>query len=124
WCFNLATASTRTRGYETMSMENIKGWHQGSAARYLYADDDQGQYIDYFPTLDPFRYAGTTVDSQELTEIKNSAPTYSSFVGGVQIGGHRLDDGFYDAPEYASWVQQLSSRDSTMTAKPSWFVIG
>src|SRR5699024_6689258 len=72
----------------------------------------------------PFRYAGTTVDSQELTEIRNSAPTYSSFVGGVQIGGHRLDDGFYDAPEYASWVQQLSSRDSTMTAKLSWFVIG
>ncbi|MGD7704736.1 polysaccharide lyase family 8 super-sandwich domain-containing protein [Microlunatus sp. Y2014] len=123
WCYTLATASSRTRGYETMSRENIKGWHQGSAARYLHLDSDQWQYLNHFPTLDPFRYAGTTVDSQFLDYEKNSAPTYHAFVGGSQVGGQRLDDGFYARPRFASWVQQLSSRDSTMTAKLSWFFL-
>ncbi|HLS15334.1 MAG TPA: polysaccharide lyase 8 family protein [Beutenbergiaceae bacterium] len=124
WCFSLATASRRTRGYETMSGENIKGWHQGSAARYLHLESDQGQYFDWFPTVDPFRMPGTTIDSQFLDYEENSAPTYDSFVGGSQAGGTKLADGFYDEAQYASWVQGLSSRDSDMTAKLSWFFLG
>ncbi|HEY6737304.1 MAG TPA: polysaccharide lyase family 8 super-sandwich domain-containing protein, partial [Actinopolymorphaceae bacterium] len=124
WCVSLATASKRTRGYETMSGENIKGWHQGSAARYLHLESDQRHYLDWFPTVDPFRMPGTTIDSQFLDDERNSAPTYHGFVGGSQVGGTRLDDGFYDRPLYAAWVQQLSSRDSTMTAKLSWFFLG
>src|SRR5690625_465710 len=38
WCFSLATASRRTRGYETMSGEKVKAWHQCSAARYLHLE--------------------------------------------------------------------------------------
>lgn len=124
WCFSLATASRRTRGYETMAEQNIKGWHQGSAARYLHLESDQAQYFDWFPTVDPFRMPGTTIDSQFLDYVQNSAPTYDAFVGGSQVGGTTLEDGFYDQPTYATWVQGLSSRDSEMTAKLSWFFLG
>jgi len=127
WCVSLATGSARTRGFETAvsSTENIKGWHQGSGARYLMLDHDENQHPHLFPTLDPYRIPGTTIDKQELPpSTYESGKTRDAFVGGVQTGGRREADGFYTEPLFASWVQALSSQESTMTAKLSWFFLG
>ncbi|TDE01013.1 polysaccharide lyase 8 family protein, partial [Jiangella asiatica] len=123
WCFSLATASTRTKGFETQSDENIKAWHQGSGARYLYLESDQAQYLNWFPTVDPYRMPGTTVDSRRLGPSSGGRGGFA-FVGGSQVGGERAPDGFYQHPAYAGWVQQLRSYESDLVARLSWFVLG
>ncbi|NEE02241.1 polysaccharide lyase 8 family protein [Phytoactinopolyspora halotolerans] len=123
WCVSLATASTRTRGFETQGGENLKAWHQGSGARYLYLESEQAQYIDWFPTVDPYRMPGTTVDSQRHGQSSGGRGGFA-FVGGSQVGGTRADDGFYQHPAYAGWVQQLKDYGGDMTAKLSWFFLG
>lgn len=123
WCFSLATASLRTRGFETQSNENTKAWHQGSGARYLYLESEQAQYINWFPTVDPYRMPGTTIDTQPHEQSENGRGSFD-FVGGSQVGGNRADDGFYQHPAYAGWVQHLQSYESTMVAKLSWFFLG
>lgn len=123
WCFTIATASTRTRGFETQNDENLKAWHQGSGARYLYVDTEQAQYLNWFPTVDPNRMPGTTIDTQQFGESQDGAGAFV-FVGGSQVGGTRADDGFYQQPAYAGWVQQLESYESDMVAKLSWFFLG
>lgn len=122
WCFSLATASSRTRGFETQGGENLKAWHQGSGARYLHLQSEQDQYIDWFPTIDPYRMPGTTIDTQPHGQSRGGRGSFA-FVGGSQVGGHRAEDGFYQHPAYASWVQQLQSYESSMVAKLSWFVV-
>jgi hyaluronate lyase len=123
WCFSLATASTRTRGFETQGGENLKAWHQGSGARYLYLESEQAQYINWFPTVDPYRMPGTTVDSREHGDSSGGRGGFA-FVGGSQVGGNRADDGFYQHPAYAGWVQQLRDYGADMVAKLSWFFVG
>jgi hypothetical protein len=123
WCYTIATASIRTRGFETQGDENIKAWHQGSGARYLYLEDEQDQYIDWFPTIDPYRMPGTTIETQPHGESRGGRGSFA-FVGGSQVGGSRADDGFYQHPAYAGWAQQLRGYESEMEAKLSWFFLG
>ncbi|WP_165367413.1 polysaccharide lyase family 8 super-sandwich domain-containing protein [Phytoactinopolyspora endophytica] len=123
WCFSLATASTRTRGFETQGGENLKAWHQGSGARYLHLESEQEQYNNWFPTIDPYRMPGTTIDSQPHGQSSGGRGGFA-FVGGSQVGGHRADDGFYQHPAYAGWVQQLQGYESDMVAMLSWFFVG
>lgn|GEM_PF-5154496 len=64
--FAIAMNSNRIDRYESINGENLKGWHQGEGATFLY-DQDQTQYTDMFwPTVDAQRLAGTTVDGRVL----------------------------------------------------------
>ena len=122
WCVSLATASTRTRGFETQSNENTKAWHQGSGARYLYLESEQDQYINWFPTVDPYRMPGTTIDTQSHEQSVGGVGSFD-FVGGSQVGGSRAEDGFYQDAAHAGWVQHLKSYESQMVGKLSWFFL-
>ena len=60
----LAMSSARIENYETINGENLKGWYIGDGMTYLY-DNDLRQYSESFwATVNPYRMAGTTVDTR------------------------------------------------------------
>lgn len=123
WCVSLATASSRTRGFETQGGENTKAWHQGSGARYFYLESEQEQYLNWFPTVDPYRMPGTTIESQPHETSTDGVGAFA-FVGGSQVGGQRAQDGFYQDAAFAGWTQRLRGYRSHLQARLSWFFVG
>jgi hyaluronate lyase len=91
WALAIAMSNTRIASYETLNGENRKGWHMGAGAAYLYNYSDGGQYSDsYWPTVDPYRIVGTTVDTQELPHRPGGSyarPERTSHTGGAVLDG-------------------------------------
>ncbi|NEE02433.1 polysaccharide lyase family 8 super-sandwich domain-containing protein [Phytoactinopolyspora halotolerans] len=91
WALAIAMSNNRIGSYETLNGENRKGWHMGAGAAYLYNYSDGGQYSDsYWPTVDPYRIVGTTVDTQELPHRPDGSYAHSmrtSFTGGAVLDG-------------------------------------
>lgn len=117
WAYAIAMCSERIAYYEYGNGENVRGWHQGEGMGYLYLRGDNAQFADEFwPTVDPYRLPGTTVDSQPLADGVGGdfgtalAPT--SFAGGAVV-----DD------TYAVIGQDLAGFGSTMRARKSWFCL-
>src|SRR6185369_1125913 len=86
--FGLSLHSSRIYNYESINSENLHAWHTGSGMTYLY-NADLGHYDqDYWPTVNPYRLPGTTVDTQTLANSANqSKKSTQSWVGGAEISG-------------------------------------
>ncbi len=111
WGFALSMSSKRIANYEYMNGENLKGWFTGDGMTYLY-NSDLSQFSDYFwPTIDPYRLPGTTVDT--TTRADGSGSSYTSanrWTGGVTL------------QHYGSAGMDLDAYGSTLAAKKSWFM--
>lgn len=85
WACAVSMYSDRTRNYESINDENIKGWHLSDGMTYLY-DSDVSQYDDnYWCTVDMYRLPGTTV-AKNTQNIPNSYGTADrSVAGGVSL---------------------------------------
>lgn len=82
YAFGVAMHSTRTYNYEMLNDENKKGWFTAAGMTYLY-NSEGGQYAqNYWPTVDAYKMAGTTVPVN-MTYARNKS-TASAFVGGVE----------------------------------------
>lgn len=62
FAFAISMSSDKIKYYEAMNGENIKGWNSGSGMSYLYNSDIRQFSDNYWPTVDPYRLPGTTVD--------------------------------------------------------------
>lgn len=126
WAAAFSLSSNRIARFEVMSVENKRPWHQGSGAVYLHLENDgDGHYSDAFwPTVDPYRLPGTTVDSQRLADVRGGAVTsflgYGKLTGGTVVGG-QYDGNYYDGGRYAALVHHEGGYKSTMRARMSWF---
>lgn len=72
FAFALSRSSNRIAKYEYMLEENLKPWFQGDGAYYLYLsgkDQSKAFGVNYFATMDPFRFPGTTVALEERKTI-------------------------------------------------------
>lgn len=119
--FGLSMYSDRTGNYEFWTSpgtgvdgpsENLKGWYTAEGMTYLY-NDDLSQYNDgFWPTVNPYRLSGTTVDTIERETTRGISGRRSSrtFVGGSDI----------DA--YGVTGMDLKGQDVSLTAKKSWFM--
>ena len=116
----LAMYSFRIQNFEMMNGENLKGWNQGNGALYL-LNADCGQYDDgYWPTVNPLRPAGATIDivTRLSQDYKEEFTMHSDFVGGVSL------DGLYSAAamDLAEPVRRKPTvYQTTLKAKKSWF---
>ena len=112
WGFGLAMSSSRISNYESIRGENLHGWYTADGLTYLY-NGDLGHYSDNFwPSIDPYRLPGTTVDSQ--TRTNGSGQSYQS--PNNWTGGASLQD------LYGVAGMQLNAWNSTLSAKKSWFM--
>ncbi|HZG17382.1 MAG TPA: polysaccharide lyase 8 family protein [Candidatus Bathyarchaeia archaeon] len=112
FAFAISMSSRRTYNYEAVNGENLKGWYTGEGMTYLYTDD-QGQYSDNFwPTVNPYRMPGTTVDTRSRKNGSDQTLSYpTDWVGGAELNG-----------EYGAVGMQLDPYNTTLTAKKSWFM--
>ena len=111
YAFGISMFSSRIANYESINKENLRGWFTGDGMTYLY-NADKTQFSDYFwPTINPYRLPGTTVDTQ--LRAAGSGASYRdacNWVGGVTLG------------DYGIAGIQLAAWHSTLTAKKSWFM--
>ena len=81
WTFTISMYSERIRNYESINEENLNGWYTGSGMTYLYMEDLIHYSDAFWPTVHPFRLAGTTSDGY----TKNSETNEESWVGGTVL---------------------------------------
>lgn len=114
----LSMYSKRIYNYEAAvgsGVENAHGWHTGSGMLYVY-NGDLAQYdVGYWPTVDPYRMPGTTVDTRELADTADqSKASPQSWAGGATDGVNGAAGMYYNA-------NGMSGMDTQ--AKKSWFFL-
>ncbi len=111
YAVGISMSSDRVATYEATNSEDLRGWYTAEGMTYLY-NADLGQYSDdYWPTVDPYRLAGTTVDT--ATRADGSGALYRSSqreAGGTSVLGL-----------YGTSAMKVRGYSSSLTAKKSWF---
>ncbi|MDQ1006393.1 hyaluronate lyase [Streptomyces sp. V4I23] len=116
WAYTLSLSSRRIAGYEAGNGENLHGWYTGDGMTYLYSEDDLGQFGDaYWPTVDPYRLPGITVDTRPRTDAGTGAGTSLYRPTNLVAGGAALEDRFG-----VSAMELISAPGSTLRARKAW----
>lgn len=114
----LSMSSTRIATHECIWTANRRGWYQGDGMLMIHTPDLYRYVRDYWPTVNPYRLAGTTVDTQPRKDGEDNganagALSKSPWAGGVE---HQR--------RAASASMLLMAQESSLTAKKSWFFFG
>ncbi len=110
WAFAISMTCDKVARYESINGENLKGFHTGAGMTYLY-DDDPTQYSDgFWPTVDPYRLSGTTVDRRPIDDRGGRSLPTARWAGGVVLDG-----------KYAATGMMLQAAMTDLTGKKSWF---
>ncbi|MBR7831006.1 polysaccharide lyase 8 family protein [Actinospica sp. MGRD01-02] len=114
WAFALAMSSTRIGRFESINGENLHGWHTGDGMGYVYLEADLTHFTDsYWPTVDPYRMPGTTVDTMTLADSAGTGYVSStSFAGGAAV-----------STGFGCVGMDFRQYGSTLAAKKSWFLL-
>ncbi|MFF3501035.1 polysaccharide lyase family 8 super-sandwich domain-containing protein [Streptomyces sp. NPDC003247] len=114
WAYALAMSSSRTARYECINGENLHGWHTGDGMGYLYLASDLTHHTDgYWPTADPYRLPGTTVDTLTLADGAGTGTrSAATWCGGASLAG-----------AYGCVGMDFRQYGSTLTARKSWFLL-
>ncbi|WP_326815447.1 MULTISPECIES: polysaccharide lyase 8 family protein [unclassified Streptomyces] len=119
WACALSLSSKRISAYEAGNGENLHGWYTGDGMTYLYDGDDLGQFNDgFWPTVDPYRLPGTTVDTRERTDLGTGAGTSTYRPTNVVAGGAVLHDRYG-----AAAMELIGPAGTTLRTKKSWFLL-
>jgi hyaluronate lyase len=112
YAFGVSMFSTRTDNYESINSENRRGWYQAQGMTSLYTADGD-QYVDgYWPTVNPYRLPGTTVDTRtRAASSEQGEPGTKTMVGGTEL---LTGEGIA--------AMDLDDNGSTLAAKKSWFM--
>ncbi len=112
WAFALSMSSSRIYNYESINSENLHGWFQGDGMTYLYNSDLSQFSDDFWPTVDPYRLPGTTVDLMPRADASGQSYLSSkNWVGGATLFTNGVSG------------MDLSPYSSSLTAKKSWFML-
>jgi hyaluronate lyase len=111
WGLGLSMRSSRIFNYESINGENLKGWFTGDGATWLY-NSDLGQFNDFWPTVNPYRLPGTTVDT--LPRADSSGQSTSNTM--TWVGGVTLPIG------YGAAGMDFAGCGVSLTARKSWFM--
>ncbi len=110
WAFAISMNSNRIARYESINGDNLRGFHTGAGMTYLY-DGDNTQYTDgFWPTVDPYRLAGTTVDRRPLADSAGQTMSPWKWAGGAVL----------DA-KYSAVGMSLQAATTDLVGKKSWF---
>ncbi|WP_443064054.1 polysaccharide lyase 8 family protein [Streptomyces sp. NBC_00376] len=119
WACALSLSSKRISAYEAGNGENLHGWYTGDGMTYLYDGDDLGQFNDgFWPTVDPYRLPGTTVDTRPRTDLGTGAGT-STYRPANTVAGGAVLDGRYGAAA----MEVIGAQGTTLRSRKSWFLL-
>jgi hyaluronate lyase len=110
-------SSTRIATHESMQGVNMLGWYQGDGTLFIHTPDPTRFNEDFWPTINPYRLPGITVDTQprkpgDTGGAQQGELSTSPWAGGVQLG------------DYAMASMHLAAQESTLTARKSWLFLG
>jgi hyaluronate lyase len=113
WSFAVSLSSRRVAAYEAINGENLHGWYTGDGMTYLYTGD-LGQFgDDFWPTVDPYRLPGTTVDTREREDLSFRAHCPdNAWAGGAVLDGR-----------YGAAAMELAGDGVSLRARKSWFCL-
>ncbi|MFD8614073.1 polysaccharide lyase 8 family protein [Streptomyces sp. NPDC059631] len=118
WACALSLSSRRIAAYEAGNGENLHGWYTGDGMTYLYDGDDTDAFGDAFwPTVDPYRLPGTTVDTRVRADLGTGGGTGTFRPRNAVAGGAVLD------ARYGAAAMELIADGSTLRAKKAWFFL-
>ena len=105
---------TSTHEYHPTEFENKHAWYISHGATYLYNDDFTQYSRNYWPTVNPYRLAGTTVTDKEMQTNIQGVTNRSPFAGGTSLsaGFGVVGMDLNDFPD---------GTGKEMNAKKSWF---
>lgn len=86
----LSMYSKRISSFEAGNLENQRGWHTSDGMIYLYNDDQVQFGPSYWPTVDPYRLPGTTIDTVPLADEVSAFTTVTS--NETWVGGAAAED--------------------------------
>ncbi|MEV0622868.1 polysaccharide lyase 8 family protein [Nonomuraea sp. NPDC050404] len=113
WAVAISMSSQRIAAYEAINGENRHGWYTGDGMTYIYTGD-QGHYgHDFWPTVDPYRLPGTTVDPRERADLDFRAYRPAN----AWAGGVVLED------RYGVTAMELAGDGVSLRAHKSWFFL-
>lgn len=123
YMMSLSLYSNRTSSFEAGNGENKRGWHTADGMFYLYNNDDVQFSNSYWPTVDPYRLPGTTVDTVALQDENSSFTTVTS--PETWVGGAAAEN---QAVMGMALNKQGTKNNGTvlpmnLRAKKSWFVL-
>lgn len=119
WAYSLSLSSQRISAYEAGNGENLHGWYTGDGMTYLYDGDGLGQFNDgFWPTVDPYRLPGTTVDTRERADLGTGGGTSTYRPGNAVAGGAVLD-----GRHTVAAMEVAGAEGSTLRARKSWFLL-
>ncbi|MEV7399991.1 polysaccharide lyase 8 family protein [Streptomyces sp. NPDC091267] len=119
WALALSLSSKRISAYEAGNGENRHGWYTGDGMTYLYDGEDLGQFNDgFWPTVDPYRLPGTTVDTRRRDDLGAGAGT-STYCPANTVAGGAVLAGRYGAAA----MEVTGAEGSTLRARKSWFLL-
>ncbi|MGW2476477.1 polysaccharide lyase 8 family protein [Streptomyces sp. NPDC001665] len=119
WACALSLSSKRISAYEAGNGENLHGWYTGDGMTYLYDGDDLGQYNDgFWPTVDPYRLPGTTVDTHPREDLGTGAGTSTYRPPNAVAGGAALDGRYA-----AAAMELIGAPGSSLRARKAWFLL-
>lgn len=123
YMLGLSLYSSRTSSFEAGNKENKRGWHTADGMVYLYNEDDVQFNAAYWPTVDPYRLPGTTVDTVQLADETSAFTAVTSkekWVGGVAHDG---------AAAVGMALNKAGTKNNgtvlpmNVQAKKSWFIV-
>nr|BFD88105.1 polysaccharide lyase 8 family protein [Streptomyces sp. Xyl84] len=118
WACALSLSSKRIAAYEAGNGENLHGWYTGDGMTYLYDGDDTDVFGDAFwPTVDPYRLPGTTVDTRRRADLATGSGTGTFRPKNAVAGGAVLD------ARHGAAAMELIADGSTLRAKKAWFFL-
>ncbi|MEU9089474.1 polysaccharide lyase 8 family protein [Streptomyces sp. NPDC048428] len=119
WAFTLSLSSKRISAYEAGNGENLHGWYTGDGMTYLYEGDSLGQFNDgFWPTVDPYRLPGTTVDTRERADLGTGGGTSTYRPANAVAGGAVLD-----GRHTAAAMEVAGAEGSTLRTRKAWFLL-
>lgn len=114
WAYAIAMSSERIGAAEAMNRENLHGWYTCDGMTYLYTGDLTHWNDDLWPTIDPYRLPGTTVDRRRRADLQHGhrrlPPT--PWAGGVALDG-----------EWGVAAMRLIAGGSSLRARKAWFLL-
>ncbi|GAA3585682.1 polysaccharide lyase 8 family protein [Nonomuraea rosea] len=114
WAYAISMSSERIGAAEAMNEENLRGWYTGDGMTYLYTGDLTHWNDELWPTIDPYRLPGTTVDTRRRAKLRHGKrrlpPT--PWAGGVALDG-----------EYGVAAMKLIADGSSLRARKAWFLL-
>ncbi|MFC4121493.1 polysaccharide lyase 8 family protein [Nonomuraea zeae] len=114
WAYAIAMSSERIGAAEAMNRENLRGWYTGDGMTYLYTGGDLTAWNDdLWPTIDPYRLPGTTVDTRRRADLPHGHRRLprTPWAGGVALGEHGVA------------AMKLIAGGSSLRAKKAWFLL-